>query len=943
VTVEVVCVASVAPIDDSDPGCRRGDDDGARGAAPSWKLAADAGPEEREDLAPDVLDHAPEGDLLEGVADDTEDDAGPRSGAQKAPPPPDLMQARPVRLAEIIGRWLGRVEVVIAGADDALHQGELALAAGNPMAARAEAKAVLERVPGSPLGLALLADACEMASLHAELALTLEDLAVRVGSQADVWVRLGRARQMTLAPLEEVRDAYVRGLAVAESGSEARHEALLALADLDLAAGDGARAELWLDRVARDDSQDVRVRRAEARLARGDAAGAAAWVEKMGDASPTDGRGALVRGRTWALSGDARAFAPLLRAVVLDVPGASDLLSASLAHIPTDEATRARIRAVVDSRGEADSTRWRAAFARAEGRRDEARQALVDAVTAGDTEAAAPLVDAALDDQQHDALRLALDHLPEAERRSPLARDAARLPSPAALGDPTLAAAHFDALAQITDERALAWADASRKAAARALVPPRTGTAWSLLLARLDRVARELHDLDATLALATLSAERARPVRVAVVGEFNAGKSTFINALIGADVAPTGVLPTTATLHHLRYATDPIARVHLRPPRSDAPGAEGATVDLERIVPVPELRRALAEAAPGDVRRVEILLPIASLTRVEVIDTPGFNAPDASHTEAARAAFEEADAVLWLLDAAQAMKKTERDVLEQVRAARLPIQVLVNKADRLAPDDLEKVMTMVRESLAQVGITSWSPPLAFSAKLALKGKLGDAEALAASGWAAIEALLDAEIIGKSEVLKERALRRRASKIVTSLGAAAAELARREDEATTAGVRVAEEASQAAARLDRDADAAAQEIEAVLQTAGAAWQREIDLVVTGRDAKTAAGDPLFARYRTERALVLIAPPLAEAMARLGASSSVTARDLTPVARALVRGFVARPGGAAVSVLARAATGALVDHLSGSAVSGRPSRVGAGRVRELMALAEALHAD
>ena len=85
--------------------------------------------------------------------------------------------------------------------------------------------------------------------------------------------------------------------------------------------------------------------------------------------------------------------------------------------------------------------------------------------------------------------------------------------------------------------------------------------------------------------------------------------------------------------------------------------------------------------------RVEILLPIASLTRVEVIDTPGFNAPQASHTEAARAAFEEADAVVWLADAAQAMKRTERDVLEQVRAARLPIQVLVNKADRLAKSE----------------------------------------------------------------------------------------------------------------------------------------------------------------------------------------------------------------------------------------------------------------
>jgi GTP-binding protein EngB required for normal cell division len=850
------------------------------------------------------------------------------------------MQAPAVRLAEIIGRWLGRVEVVIAGADDALHQGELALAAGNPMAARTEAKAVLDRVPGSPLGLALLADACEMANLQAELALTLEDLALRVGSQADVWVRLGRARQATLAPLDDIRDAYVRGLAVAESGSEARHEALLALTDLDLAASDGVRAELWLDRIARDDTRDVVVRRAEARLARGDTAGALAWLARGGEPAPTDGRDALVRGKALALSGDSRAFAPLLRAVVLDVPGATGLLSSFLAHAPADEATRGRIRAVVAARGEAESTRWRAAFARAEGRHDEARRALMDAVRAGDSEAASALLDAAIDDCDHEALQVALARLPEHARCSPAARDSARLPSPEALRDPARAAAHFDVLAEILDERVRAWADLARTAAARALVPQGAGTEWRLLLARLDHLARELHDLDATAALASLAAERTRPVRVAVIGEFNAGKSTFINALIGADVAPTGVLPTTATLHHLRYATDPIARVHLHKPLPASSEHEVASTSLERIVPISELRAALAASRPGDVKRVEILLPIASLTRVEVIDTPGFNAPDVSHAEAARAAFEEADAVIWLADAVQAMKKTERDVLEQVEATHLPIQVLVNKADRLAKGDLEKVMTLVRESLALVGITPWTPPLAFSAKLALKGKLGDADAMAASGWAAIESLLETEIVAKSEVLKERALRRRALKVVTSLGALASQMAKHDDDRQAAETRAAQDVSQAAARLDRNGEAAAQELEAVLGKAGATWQREIDLVVTGRDPKTVAADPLFARYRTERALVLMAPPLAEAMARLAAPSSVTSADVTPVARALVRAYVARPGGLSVPPLARAAADALVEHLTGFAVSAHAPGVGAGRVRELAALAEAL---
>ena len=50
-------------------------------------------------------------------------------------------------------------------------------------------------------------------------------------------------------PVPETRDAFLRALAVAEPGSEARREALLWLADLDLSHGDGPRAELWLERL----------------------------------------------------------------------------------------------------------------------------------------------------------------------------------------------------------------------------------------------------------------------------------------------------------------------------------------------------------------------------------------------------------------------------------------------------------------------------------------------------------------------------------------------------------------------------------------------------------------------------------------------------------------------------------------------------------------------
>jgi hypothetical protein len=118
---------------------------------------------------------------------------------------------------------------------------------------------------------------------------------------------------------------------------------------------------------------------------------------------------------------------------------------------------------------------------------------------------------------------------------------------------------------------------------------------------------------------------------------------------------------------------------------------------------------------------------------------------------------------------------------------------------------------------------------------------------------------------------------------------------------------------------------------------------MDQVATGRDAKTAAADPLFARYRAERALVVVAAPLAAVMAKLVGSARVSADDLTPVARALVRAFVARSGSPSMANLAPAAVSALLDHLGSVALVDAGPDVGTGRVRELMALSDALHAE
>lgn len=849
-----------------------------------------------------------------------------------------------MRLAEAIANWFGRVEVVLAGVEGYLHDGEEALARGDAMTARRAAKAMLQRVPHSPLGLALLADACEAARLDAELALTLEELAGRVASRAEVWVRLGRARERVGSPIEETRDAFLRALAVAEAGSDARREALLWLVDLDLANGDGARAELWLERLGVTKDADVQLRRAEARLLQNDLPGARAVLDDL-EADPTDGRAALLRGRTLAIGGDAAAFPLLVRAMVLDTPGASEALSSALAWIPTDEAIRAKIRAVVEGSGQMELARWKAAFARAEGRRDEARAALVSAVRSGDSSAARPLLDASLEDQDHASLAVALGALVEPSidgvaRADPIVDDARRLPSPARLRDPGEASAILDELAGITTPRAQAWADAARASALATWIPPSGAPGgWTKILTRLDLHARALHALDATAKVAELAVERSRPVRVAIVGEFNAGKSTFINAVIGADVAPTGVLPTTATLHHLRYAPDPFARIQFHP--------DAETDVKERIVPSSELRAALKGVDPEWVKRVEILQPIASLTRVEILDTPGFNAPDTRHTEAARSAFEEADAAIWLLDAAQPLKQTERRILDEARATSLPVQILVNKADRLKPDELAKVMANVGASLDETGLRSWATPLPLSARLALQGKLGDADALARSGWEEVQKLLDEQIVGRSDDLKERGLRRRAARVVTRMLERAREHAAEERAAMDAIRARAQELSLRAANLEREADEAAQVVAGALGPAAADWKRDLEVIVTGRDRQQAESDPVLLRYRVDRACSRLAAPLARVLASIARGPSTAdihgarAEDLMPVVHAAVRTFAASNGKAdALLPLTRSAVASLVEHLLELAAATPERGRAEGRVAELEAVLRAL---
>jgi small GTP-binding protein len=175
-----------------------------------------------------------------------------------------------------------------------------------------------------------------------------------------------------------------------------------------------------------------------------------------------------------------------------------------------------------------------------------------------------------------------------------------------------------------------------------------------------------------------------------IAGEFNSGKSSFINALLGERVLPEGVTPTTDRINILRH---------------------GATV-------TEQLREAylLERTHPADVLR-----------EINIVDTPGTNAIIRRHEELTRDFVPRSDLVLFVTSADRPFTESERAFLEQIRQWGKKIVFIVNKIDILTrPEEQQQVITYVGENAkALLGDTPQIFPVSARKALEARAAAGD--------------------------------------------------------------------------------------------------------------------------------------------------------------------------------------------------------------------------
>ena len=264
---------------------------------------------------------------------------------------------------------------------------------------------------------------------------------------------------------------------------------------------------------------------------------------------------------------------------------------------------------------------------------------------------------------------------------------------------------------------------------------------------RFQRSALRIQELPAALE---------RPLRLAVCGENNAGKSMLVNALVGQRVAATDFFEFTFCPMVIGYAARRGAWVDFEA----QPTTEVAVEDLSVL-----LRNFKEDGRSAAVTRVRVGLPLPQLKRLEVADVPGVGA-DQRNAAVARAFQESVDAVAFVVNASLlGQSSLERDIRGLAREFR-SCAVVVNKIDQIGCENAERAVAFLEAQ-------NWGRPLPvfpMAAGLAVDPEEKRAPAPQARDWLAVFRVRFLEPIAQQAILVK----------------ADASLAKAERELTTAG-------------------------------------------------------------------------------------------------------------------------------------------------------------
>jgi GTPase Era involved in 16S rRNA processing len=257
-------------------------------------------------------------------------------------------------------------------------------------------------------------------------------------------------------------------------------------------------------------------------------------------------------------------------------------------------------------------------------------------------------------------------------------------------------------------------------------------------------------------------------LRVAVLGQFKRGKSTLLNALLGAPLLPTGVTPVTAIPTFIKAGAETNARITFND------GKEPLLISTAAEIP-DILQRYISEAENPrnglNVESVELEVCSQFLDQgIVLVDTPGVGSTFLHNTKSAEAVLAECDVAIFVISADPPITEVEVDYLHKVQVLIPKIFFALNKIDLLDTGERGIAERFLADVLAQQpAIAQPVRIFSISAKQGLQAKQDrDPRAIAASGVEHLEQVLAGELAREKRAIALATGRQRSISLIGEL-------------------------------------------------------------------------------------------------------------------------------------------------------------------------------
>jgi predicted GTPase len=241
------------------------------------------------------------------------------------------------------------------------------------------------------------------------------------------------------------------------------------------------------------------------------------------------------------------------------------------------------------------------------------------------------------------------------------------------------------------------------------------------------------------------------PLKLAIIGEFSAGKSSLINALVGSDdFLPVNISETTALVSKLEYALFKGVKICFK----NGTHQDATFDDYRNLVDENKI-----SSIRDDIDLVSVAVDYPPLKKITIFDTPGLNSKIEKHERTTINYISEVEVVFWVFRADKPAAGTELGYIEKIKNRKCKVYGIINKIDAIRGysrdeerwnSEMERVMNAFQKNCGSI-IEQFIP---VSAKEAIKGILSDdVEKIKRSQISAVQNVIENEITNKATVIK----------------------------------------------------------------------------------------------------------------------------------------------------------------------------------------------